>query len=157
VMLCLEIMSFALYLHPPRRCVLARGWLHFLKSIGLIVCFLLQRWTCVLHATSYESRRHLYGDRECACMLKSVPVSLAAFRSALKTPLVVMLCDVSLVSFLMPIFRLIILRMVSGLSGVVRLIYSHVRRPPMGGSASSNVMSGGASPSTTTLAAVSVS
>ncbi len=29
VLLCLEILSFALYLHPPTRCVLVRGWLHF--------------------------------------------------------------------------------------------------------------------------------
>jgi hypothetical protein len=35
------------------------------------------------------------------------------------------------------------------------LICGHVRRPPTGGSVSSNVMSGEASPSTTALAAVS--
>ncbi len=34
--------------------------------------------------------RHLYGDCECACMLNFVPVSLAAFSRAAKTPLGVM-------------------------------------------------------------------
>jgi len=55
----------------------------------------------------------------------------------------------------MPVFILISFRMVSGVFGVVCLISGHVRRPPMAGSASSNVMSGGASPSTAALAAVS--
>ncbi len=61
---------------------------------------------------------------------------------------------VSLIDFLMPVLRLVIFWMVSGLSGDVCLILGHVRRPPMGGSTSSNVMSGGISPSTTALAAV---
>ncbi len=43
VLLWLEILRFALYLHPPSRCVLVRGWLHFLQSIGPVTCFLLQR------------------------------------------------------------------------------------------------------------------
>ena len=43
VLLCLEVMSFTLYLHPPRRCVLVSGWLHFLQSMGHVICFLLQR------------------------------------------------------------------------------------------------------------------
>ena len=55
----------------------------------------------------------------------------------------------------MSVFRLVIFRVMSGLSGAVCLICDHVRRPPMGGSASSNVMSGETSPSTTALAAVS--
>ncbi len=42
---------------------------------------------------------------------------------------------------------------VSGLLGVVLLICGHVLRPPTVGSASSNGMCGGASPSTTALAA----
>ena len=78
VMLCLEVLNFALCLHPPNRCVFARGCLHFLHSIGPILCVLLQRLTCAPPATSYESLRHLYGDREYDCMLKSVPVALAA-------------------------------------------------------------------------------
>ena len=52
----------------------------------------------------------------------------------------------------MPAFRLVSFVMVSGLSGVVLLICGHVLRPHTGGSASSNVMSGMASPSTTCLA-----
>jgi len=76
-------------------------------------------------------------------MLKSVPVSLAVFSSAPKILLVVM-DDVSLIAVFMPVFILASLRMVSGLFGVVCLICGHVRRSPMGGSASSNVMSGGA-------------
>jgi hypothetical protein len=43
VLLGLEVLSFALYLHPPMRCVLVSGWLHFLQSIGPVICFLLQR------------------------------------------------------------------------------------------------------------------
>ena len=43
VLLCLEILSFALYLHPSKRCVLMRGWLHFSQSIGNIKYVLLQR------------------------------------------------------------------------------------------------------------------
>ena len=87
-------------------------------------------------------------------MLKSVPVSIAVFSSAPKIPLVI-LGVVSLIAVFMPVFRLVSFRMVSGSFGVVCLIWGHVQRPPTGGSASSNVMSGGASPSTTALAAVS--
>jgi len=89
VLLCLEVLSFALYLHPPRRCVLVSGCLHFLQNIGLVIFFLLQRYTCFPQATSYESHWNLYGDCECDSMLKSVPVSLTAFSSAPKIPLVV--------------------------------------------------------------------
>jgi len=87
-------------------------------------------------------------------MLKSVAVSLAVFSSAPNIPLVVV-DVVSLIDVFMPVFILVSFRMVSGLSGVVCLICGHVRRPPLGGSSSSNVMSGGASPSTTAIAAVS--
>ena len=66
------------------------GWLHFLHIIGPVLCFRLQRYICVPHATSYESRLHLYdGDFECAWMLKSVPVSLAVLSNSPKMPLVV--------------------------------------------------------------------
>ncbi len=41
VLLCLEVLSFALYLHPPKRYVLLSGWLHFLQSIGRVICFLV--------------------------------------------------------------------------------------------------------------------
>jgi len=153
-MLCREVLSFALYLHPPKSCVLVSDWLHFSHSIGPVLCFRLQRYTCVPHATSYESRRHLYGDCECACMLKSVPVSLAVFSSAPKIPLVVVYV-VSLIVALMPVFILVSFMMVSGLLGVIRLIFCHVLRPPTGRSASSNVMSDGASPPTTALLALS--
>ena len=85
-------------------------------------------------------------------MLKFLPVSLAVCSSAPKTPLVV-LGVVSLISFFMPVLRFVIIWNVSGLSGGVYLICGYVRRPPMGGSATSNVMSGGISPSTTALAA----
>ncbi len=70
----------------------------------------------------------MYGAREHACMLKSVPAVLAACRSALKTPLVVVLCVVSFIAFFMPVLRLVILNMVSGLYGIVHLICGHVRR-----------------------------
>ncbi len=89
------------------------------------------------------------GAREYACMLKFAPVSLAAWRIVPKTPLVLVMWVVALINFLLPILRLEIIWMVSGLFGVVRIIYGHVRRPPIGGSASSNITSGGYSPSTT--------
>ncbi len=41
VLLCLEILSFALYLHPSNRCLLVRGWLDFMHSIGRVLCVLL--------------------------------------------------------------------------------------------------------------------
>jgi hypothetical protein len=34
VLLCLDVRSLALYLHPRKRCVFVSGWLHFLQSIG---------------------------------------------------------------------------------------------------------------------------
>jgi hypothetical protein len=43
VLLCLEVLRFALYSHPPKRCVLARGWLHCLQCICPVICFLLRR------------------------------------------------------------------------------------------------------------------
>jgi hypothetical protein len=108
-----------------------------------MLCFRLPWYTCVPQATSYESRRHLYGVCECACMLKSVPVSIAFFCSAPKIPLVVVYFF-SLIVVLMPVFILVSFMMVSGLFGLVRLTCGHVLRSPTGRSASSNVMSGGA-------------
>ena len=58
--------------------------------------------------------------------------------------------------FFMPAFRLVSFLMCSGLIVGLCLIYGHVRRPPISGSASSNVISGVCSPSTTALAALSV-
>ena len=88
-------------------------------------------------------------------MLKYIPVSLAACRSCSKTPF---LCAVLLVcfsSFFMLALRFVSFRVVSGLLGGLCLICGHVRRPPIGGSASSKMMSGSMSPSTTDLAALS--
>ncbi len=76
------------------------------------------------------------------------------FSSAPKMPLV-MVDVVSFIALFMPVFILVSFWMVSGSSGVECLIGGHVRRPPTGGSASSNVMSNGTSPSTTALVAVS--
>ena len=72
--------------------VCIREWLvsFSLHIIGLVLCFRLLRYICVPHATSYESLLHLYGDFECAWMLKSVPVSLAFLSSSPKMPLVVL-------------------------------------------------------------------
>jgi len=70
-------------------------------------------------------------------------------------PLVVVLRVVFFVAFFKPVLRLVVFRMASDLFGVVRLICGYVRRPLHGGSASSNVMSGGTSPFTTALAAES--
>ncbi len=87
-------------------------------------------------------------------MLKSVPVSLAAYGSTPKIPLVIV-DVVSLIVLFMSVFTLVSFWMVSGLSGGVCLICGHLRRPPTCGSASLNVMSSGTSPSTTALATVS--
>ena len=57
--------------------------------------------------------------------------------------------------FLMHALRLVSFLMRSGLLDGFSLICGHVRRPPIGGSASSKVMSGYLSPSTTDLAALS--
>ena len=62
---------------------------------------------------------------------------------------------VSLIAVLMPVFIFVSFMMVPGWFGVVILICGHVLRPPTSGSASSNVMSGVASPSTAALAALS--
>ena len=94
----------------------------------------------------------LYGaDCEYACMLKFVPVSLAACRSFPYTPFVVTVLLVCLSSFLMYALRLVSFLMCSDLLVGLSLICGHVRRPPIGGSASSNVMPGKESPSTTAL------
>ena len=93
------------------------GWLHIFHSIGLVLCFRLQRYTCVPLATSYDSLRNLYGYCECACMLKFVPVSLDFFSSSPKIPLVVVYF-VSLIAVLMPVFILDSFMVVSGLLGV---------------------------------------
>ena len=42
MMLCLNILSLELYLHPPRRCMLANGLMHLLHNIGpCALCLLL--------------------------------------------------------------------------------------------------------------------
>ncbi len=42
VLLCLDIRSLAVCVHPPRRCVLVRGWLHLVHSSGpWVFCFFL--------------------------------------------------------------------------------------------------------------------
>jgi hypothetical protein len=66
-------------------------------------------------------------------MLKSVPGSLAAWRSLSKMALVVMFLVVALISFLMPVFRLVIFFMESGVIVDTFRILGQVRRPPIGG------------------------
>ena len=79
MLLCLGVRSLDLNLRPPRRCVLVSGWLHLVHSIGpWDFYFLLHLHTGDPQATSYASRLDLYGDCEYACMLKSIPVSLAS-------------------------------------------------------------------------------
>ena len=74
VLLCLDVRSLALNLHPSMRCVLVSGWLHLVHSIGpWELCFFLHTYTCDPRATSYASRLDLYEDCEYACMLKFVP------------------------------------------------------------------------------------
>ena len=88
-------------------------------------------------------------------MLKFVPVSLAACRSLPKTPFVFAVLLVCFISFFMLALRFVSFRMFSGLLGGLCLICGHVRRRPIGGSASSNVISGVCSQSTTALVALS--
>ena len=142
VLLCLDVSNLALYLHPPTRRVLVRGWLHPVHNIGPCeLCFFLHMYTCDSKVTSYASRLDLYGDCEYYCIVKYVPVSLASCRSLPKMPLVVIVSLLCLSSFLMPALRLVSFLMFSGLLGGLCLICGHVRKPPIGGSASSNVMS----------------
>jgi len=109
VLLCLDVRSLAVHLHPPRRCVMVSGWLHLVHSLGPCELYLfLHRYTCDPHATSYASRLDLHGDCENACMLKYVPVSHAYLRSLLKTPLIGTVLLVCFSSFLMPAFRLVV-------------------------------------------------
>ncbi len=88
-------------------------------------------------------------------MLRSFHVSLAACRSSPFTPFVAAVLLVCLSYFFMLALRLVIFLMCSGLLVGFSIICGHVRRPPIGGSASSKVMSGKFSPSTTALAALS--
>ena len=69
-------------------------------------------------------------------------MSLAACRSFPKSPFVFAVLLVCFSSFFMLALRFVRFRMFSGLLGVLCLICGHVRRPPIGGSASSNVMPG---------------
>ena len=73
-------------------------------------------------------------------------------------PLFVTVLLVCFSSFLMFFYalRLVSFLICSGLFGGVCLICGHVRRPPIGGSASANMMPGVVSPSTNDLAALSV-
>ena len=82
-------------------------------------------------------------------------MSLASCKSLPKTPLVVVVLLVCLSSFLLLALRLVSFLIYSGLLGGLCLICGHVRRPPIGESASSNVMSGVFLSSTIDLAALS--
>jgi len=97
----------------------------------------------------------MYGNWEYAWILKFVPVSLAAFRSLPKTPFVFAVLLMFFSSFFMLALRFVSFRMFSCLLGGLCLICGHVRKPPIGGSASSNVISSVCSSSTTVLAALS--
>ena len=82
VLLCLFVLSIAVYLHPPRRCVLLRGAWHF-EQVGVGPVLRLHLCTCTPHATSRASRRARYGDVEYACIEWSAPLSLAILRTLL--------------------------------------------------------------------------
>ncbi len=42
VLLCRDMRRLAMCMHPPRRWVLVRGWLHLVQSIGpWLICFFL--------------------------------------------------------------------------------------------------------------------
>ncbi len=65
-------------------------------------------------------------------MLKSISVSLAAWSSLPKTPLVVVVLVVDLISFFMPVLRLGILCVMYGVFGDDFVICGRVRRPLIG-------------------------
>ena len=56
VLLCLLVLSFVVWLQPPRRCVLFRGAWHF-EQVGVGPDLLLHLCMCTPHATSRASRR----------------------------------------------------------------------------------------------------
>ncbi len=79
MLLCLFVLSIAVRLQPPRRCVLFRGAWHF-EQVGVGPVLRLHLCTCTPHATSRASRRARYGDVEYARMEWSAPLSLAILR-----------------------------------------------------------------------------
>ena len=56
VMLCVLVLSFAVWMQTPRRCVLFRGAWH-LEQVGVGLVLLLYLCMCTPHATSRASRR----------------------------------------------------------------------------------------------------
>ncbi len=78
-MLCLLVLSLAVWLQPPRRCVLFRGDWHF-EQVGVGPVLRLHLCTYTPHATSSASRRARKGVVEYACMEWSAPLSLACLR-----------------------------------------------------------------------------
>jgi hypothetical protein len=82
VLLCLLVRSLAVWLHPPRRCVLFMGAWHFEHiGVGPILRPHLCMWTP--HATSSASRCARKGVVEYACMEWSAPLFLACLRMLL--------------------------------------------------------------------------
>ena len=79
MLLCLLVLSLAVWLQPLRRCVLSRGDWHF-EQIGDGPVLWLHLCTCTPHATSSASRRALKRLVEYACMEWSAPLSLACLR-----------------------------------------------------------------------------
>ncbi len=68
VLLCRLVLSFAVWLHPPRRCLLFKGDWH-LEQVGVGPVLRLHVCTCTPHATSSASRRARKGDVEYAWMV----------------------------------------------------------------------------------------
>ena len=87
VLLCLLVRSPAVWLHPPRMCVLFKGDWHF-EQLGVGPVLLLHLCMCTPHATSRASRRARYGDVEYACMVWSAPFCLACLSMLLYIVLV---------------------------------------------------------------------
>ena len=107
-MLCRLFLSFAVGLHPPRRCVLFKGDWH-LEQVGVGPVLWLHMCTCTPHATSSASRRARKGDVEYAWMVWSAPLSLACLSILLYIVLAALwlLYGCALISFRRLVCRLV--------------------------------------------------
>jgi hypothetical protein len=158
VLLWRLIRSLAVNRQLPSMCMFVSGDWH-LRHMRDVLYFLLHLWMCTPHATSKESLLARKGAIDYACIVWSDPVALASCKIWLyMVPWLVVVFDVCV---RMSLRRLACKSASLVMLGVVPFpcfrVWGQVLSPPMGGSASVNIMSGVLCPSTTLRAAVSAS
>ena len=77
VLLWRLILSLAVSLQSPSKCVLVSGDWHLVHMRDGL-CFLLHLWMCIPHATSSKSLLARKGSAEYACLVWFEPVVLAS-------------------------------------------------------------------------------